>query len=111
MVSQNEKNRPVAKGKVGRFQISVWKNKKLFKAKNGFDVEREVVVARACIQYSTFNKVQGTWKNQSIWCNPEELRDLPNALDKLNEDIIGDDVASDSEAQPACITCTTTTVE
>ena len=112
MENQDKKNQPVAKSKVGRFQVSVWKKKKLFQARNDFDVEREVEMVRVCIQYSTFNKGQNTWTNQSIWCNPDELRDLANALDKLNDKLNegnrGDIVASGSKAQP--VTCSITTI-
>ena len=87
---EDEKKGPLTKGHVGRFQISVWKKKKTLRAKNDFDVEREVEMVRACIQYGRFNRFTKTWANQSIWCNPEELRDLANVLDQLNG---GDDAS------------------
>ena len=71
MEQQNEKNSPVAKLRIGRFQIAVWSTK--------------VGMARACIQHSKKRKDSDEWVNQSIWCNAEELRDLANILDDINE--------------------------
>ena len=79
-----EKNKPLVKKRLGRFQVSIWKRKKLYKAKNDDDVEREIEITRACIQYSQYNKATNTWINQTIWCNPDELRNLVQALDDLN---------------------------
>jgi len=77
-------NQPLVKKRLGRFQVSIWKRKKLYKAKNDYDVEREVEIARACIQYSQYNKSTNNWINQTIWCNPNELRTLVQVLDDLN---------------------------
>ena len=79
-----EKNKPLVKKRLGRFQVSIWKRKKLFKARNDYDVEREIEITRACIQYSKYNKTTNTWNNQTIWCNPDELRNLVQVLDELN---------------------------
>jgi predicted transglutaminase-like protease len=79
-----EVNKPLVKRRFGKFQVSIWKTKKLFKAKNDYDVEREIEIARACIQRSQFNKQTSSWTNQSIWCNPDELRNLVQVLDDLN---------------------------
>ena len=38
---------------------------------------------RACIQYSRYNHEKQDWDRSSIWCSPEELRDLGNALNDL----------------------------
>lgn len=81
---ENENKKPLVRVRLGRFQISIWKRKKLFKAKNDYDVEREVEIVRACIQYSQYNKSTNNWTNQSIWCNPDELRVLVQVLDDLN---------------------------
>lgn len=78
-------NKPNKVVKTGRFQISIWKSNKLIKAKNDFDVEREVEQVRTCVQYSRFNKENQIWNNQRIWCTPHEIRDLAQCLDKLNE--------------------------
>ena len=79
-----ENKKPIVKKRLGRFQVSIWKRKKLFKARNDYDVEREVEIARACIQYSQYNKSTNSWTNQTIWCNPDELRNLVQLLDELN---------------------------
>lgn len=84
MVEEKEKTKPIVSNRVGRFQISIWKKKRLIKAKNDFDVEREVETVRACIQYSRFQKIDRTWERQSIWCNCDELRNLAEVLDQFN---------------------------
>lgn len=85
---------PFIKHRVGRFQISVWKRKKIIPPQNGFIPEREEDIMRACVQFGSFNKATRTWDNQSIWCKPEELRDLANVLDQLN----GEDEAYTSDS-------------
>jgi len=99
MDRQNEKDGPVAKTKLGRFQVSIWRKKSIVKARNGFDFDREVERVRACVQYGRFNRVTKEWNNQSIWCDPEELRDLANVLDQLNQEI--GNVAGESNAESA----------
>jgi hypothetical protein len=81
----NKENiKPLVKKRLGRFQVSIWKRKKLLKAKNDYDCEREIEIVRACIQHSQYNKQTNTWTNQVIWCNPDELRNLVQVLDDLN---------------------------
>ena len=60
---------PVSKFRSGRFQVSLWE------CRRGL---------RACVQCSRFNKLLGEWENQSIWCDPHELRDLAGALDQVS---------------------------
>lgn len=55
------------------------------------DLEREVEVGRACVQYSRKNRMTGEWENQSIWCSCEELRDLAQVVDQLNEEAAEED--------------------
>jgi hypothetical protein len=98
MDKQGEKDGPVAKAKLGRFQVSIWKQKNIAKARNGFDFDREVERMRACVQYGRFNRMTKEWNNQSIWCDPEELRDLANALDQLNKEICNVTGESDAES-------------
>jgi hypothetical protein len=81
-----KENKPIRKERVGRFQVTIWKNHRLIKARNDYDVEREVETVRGCIQHSTYNKTEGTWRNQSIWVNAEELRDLAQLLDQFDQD-------------------------
>ena len=92
---KNEKSRPMLRNKVGNFQISLWKKKLVFPAKTDFDCEREVDVVRVCIQYSRFDKKKQSWSNQSIWCLPDELRDLAAVLAQLFEEK-GEEVSSPS---------------
>jgi len=80
-------NLPVHRSRSGRFQISIWRRKKVIPAKHDFDVEREVEITRACIQYGRKNRISGEWQNQSIWCSPDELRSLATALDELDNSV------------------------
>jgi len=97
-MSEENKNKPIRKARIGRFQISIWKRKKLIEARNGFDCEREVEQIRACVQYSRFSKTRNEYDNQRIWCNPDELRNLVEVLDKLNDSIGG---VEDAESESA----------
>ncbi len=82
---------PVAKSKVGKFQISLWRIKKLRPAEDDFDAEKEFTIERACVQYSRYNRATGNWDRQNIWFNANELRDLSNALDGLGPAANGGD--------------------
>ena len=98
--AEKEKKGPDTKVRHGRFQLSIWKQTKVIAPKDeqrGFVPERKVDVVRACIQYS--RKWNGSWQNQSIWCSPEELRDLQHAMDKLDESVNegGDSPSDDSD--------------
>ena len=97
-MSEEKKNKPMLKARVGRFQVSIWKRKKLIKARNDFDCEREVEQVRACVQYSRFSKSRNEYDNQRIWCNPDELRNLVEVLDQLNGDVGGDEDAESKSA-------------
>jgi len=92
-----EKKGPERKAKVGRFQVSIWKREKVIaprEEQKGYVPERRVDIVRACVQYSRRNRQTGEWVNQSIWCDPHELRELMNCLDELNN-LEGDDSPSD----------------
>ena len=82
----NEKNKPYKKIRNGRFQISMFKCSKVLRS--GGDTTSELIVenTRVCVQYSRYNRRSGDWERQSIWCSPDELRDLGNALDGLAEE-------------------------
>lgn len=75
---------PIAKQRVGRFQISIFKREKLVPARDDYDVERRFDIVRACVQYSRFNKRSGAYDRQQIWCDPHELRNLVQVLDEMN---------------------------
>jgi len=84
---KEEKNKPISKSKAGRFQISIWKRHKTVPAsEDTFCPEREYDIVRACIQYSRFNKLKQEYERQQIWCNPDELRNLCQAMDELGKD-------------------------
>ena len=80
------KKGPVAKSRVGKFQVSVWARSKLCSARSDFEAEREIQVVRICVQHSRYDWKTRQWANQSIWCQPDELRDLADALDQLGEE-------------------------
>jgi hypothetical protein len=90
----NIENSPLRKIRVGRFQISIWRFKKLLsnggKESTAY-IEQWIDVDRACIQYSTKNRTTGQWENQSIWCPAEELRCLASVVDQFNKIEGGDE--------------------
>jgi hypothetical protein len=88
-------NKPIKKARIGHFEISLWKNRRVIKAKNDFDAERKVETVRACIQHSRYKNTEGAWQNQNIWCNTDELRDLAQLLDQFNEE---DEESPDNES-------------
>jgi hypothetical protein len=79
----DEKTKPYKTRKSGRFQISLFKFEKVIR--NGDTIRSELIVdnIRICVQHSYFNNNTGQWKRQQIWCSPEEIRDLMNAIDNL----------------------------
>lgn len=89
---EEKKNGPISKKRIGRFQISIWKRRKIVPGDNsGFQPEREYDVVRACIQYSRYNNLHREFDRQKIWCDPIELRDLSQVLDELGDDDGGDE--------------------
>ena len=89
-LEESGKSLPIKKVKSGRFQISLWNfGQRLSKGRKEsiIYIEQEVERQRACIQFSTFNKATGRWQNQSIWCSPEDLRSLADAMDKYDEEV------------------------
>ncbi len=79
----DEKTKPYKSRKSGRFQISLFKFEKVIRA--GDTIRSELIVEniRICLQHSYFNNNTGQWQRQQIWCSPEEIRDLINAIDNL----------------------------
>jgi hypothetical protein len=80
-----EKNRPVVKVRHGRFQVTLWQSTRRVRARAHYQAEREFDVERICIQRSTFNRNTGKYKNQQIWLDPHEIRDLALAMDEFEE--------------------------
>jgi len=87
-------NKPIMSKRFGKFQISSWCFKRIRKARNDFDAEREYEVIRACVQYSRYKRRTGLFERQQIWCDPAELRDIAALLDGLGDE-------SEPAAQPA----------
>ena len=80
--------KPLKNARVGRFQISTWMSMRLMNpVQAGKEpiayLEKWLEVHRACIQYGTYNKDRQEWENQTIWCSPNELQSLVEALEKL----------------------------
>ncbi len=84
---------PKAKSRSGRFQVSIWSTGRDEDSLSGY------CRFRVCIQHSRYNRQQEQWENQSIWCSPEEVRDLHDALDKLSEQ--EPEEAVESHGEPA----------
>ena len=85
MEQNEEKKGPERKSQIGRFQVSLWKTRRVFKARNDYEPEKQVISRRACIQYSRLNRQTQVWDNQQVWCNLDELRDLAQALDEVGQ--------------------------
>jgi hypothetical protein len=83
-------NGPVLKAKIGRFQISLWRKRRVVAARKHYEAEREYVTERICIQRGRFNGRTNRWENQRIWCNPIELRDLANAMDEFEKMVVAE---------------------
>ena len=84
---EEEKKGPVSKKRIGRFQVTTWVRKKLVPGDEaGFRPEREYESVRACVQYSRYDRRTHEFVRQQIWCNPQELRDLANALEQLGDE-------------------------
>jgi hypothetical protein len=89
-IPKSDKAQPAKKVRSGRFQISLWNFRQQIsrgKKESTIYIEREVERQRACIQFSTYSKATGRWQNQSIWCSPEDLRSLADAMDKYDEEV------------------------
>ena len=78
-----ENKGPYKKSRVGRFQVSLFKANRFISPLSDYGAEIPFVQVRACIQYSRFNHWNHQWERCSIWCSPEELRDLVNAVSGL----------------------------
>ena len=77
---------PYKKSRVGRFQISLFRIQRYIAPMRDCSAELPISRVRACVQYSTFDRSKQEWDRHSIWCSPEELRDLGNALHGLVEE-------------------------
>ena len=85
MMMENKQNRPISQGRAGSFRIALWQCRRIRKARHDYDAEREIVFDRVSIRHSRFNRQSNSWENQTIWCSPDEVRDLYQALDAMND--------------------------
>lgn len=95
----DKKNKPIMKSRHGRFQISVFEKERTIAQKGkgkGCLCEKTIKETRACVQHSVY--ANGEWKRQSIWVNPQELRDLVSALDGVQ---VEGETVSPSQAEKA----------
>jgi len=97
----SEKKQPEKKVRVGRISVSIWRRTV---ERNGTKFETE----RVCVQHSSKDKANN-WVNQQIWLNPDELRDVANALDELNgepevaeETVVAEEVGEKSPSSSSC---------
>lgn len=80
---------PVAKGKSGMFEVSLWHWKRVTLPKGShmdMQSERETDVHRASIRYSDWVDRDQCWRETVIWCNVEDLVRLVEAVEALHED-------------------------
>ena len=75
-----ERKGPYKKGTCGKFQVSLFKTERIVRLGDDFRPERIIEQVRVCIQYSFFRRSTNSWEREQIWCSPEELRDLSNAI-------------------------------
>ena len=87
--------KPVFRSRVGRFQVSLWKVTHTVFAEDEVNVVREFDRFRICIQHSQRNWYTKAWKNQNIWCDLDDVRNLANAIDELVR--LGDEPESNPE--------------
>ncbi len=62
MKDETNKKGPVAAKRTGRFQVSIWKRRKVIPARNDFEAERERDEVRACIQHSRYKRSVGSMR-------------------------------------------------
>lgn len=81
MIAQHANRGPIRTVRYGRLDISLWRQRN----DRGFCGETSDPI-RVCVRHSRLNRRTNEWKNQAIWCDPEDLRDLANAIDQLNNE-------------------------
>lgn len=82
--NQQDKKRPTYKDRKGRFQISVWKRKRVMHDPASHQ-DKEVDSSKACLQYSQYDQESESWENQRIWMFLYEIPNLVDLLKKLLE--------------------------
>ncbi len=78
---------PEVNMEVGRFSVSIWRWKKIGLQRRGPDddsAEKEKQVQRACIRFYGSSYSGQSMDSNCIWCNVDDLRNLAQALDRLN---------------------------
>ena len=78
-----QKTRPYRKVQNGQFQISLFNFNRIVRTGNTMVSELIINNIKVCIQYSQYDQRTHKWKNQQIWCSPEEINDIKSAIDKL----------------------------
>lgn len=80
------KTRCVKSARAGRFKISLLEQIKTFgqpESARDYVPERTSTEHRVAVQYS--RKVNGEWKNETIFCSPNDFRNLQNAIEDFHE--------------------------
>ena len=101
MSSIDEKKGPETKSQVGKFQVSLWRRTRVIAPRNDYETERSFEEVRALVQHSRFNRSSDTWDTQRIWCHPDGLRDLMDALFDLTETQMDGITGKKSQSRPA----------
>jgi hypothetical protein len=86
----------VSSSKKGRFRITLLELTKYFRQPDEADFQPEHVAVeyRVAVQHS--RKANGEWVNQTIYCTPEEYRDLQAAIREWEaEDLLSSLLAED----------------
>ena len=87
----SEERKPVKKKVSGRISMSLWK----FATEGG---ERE----RICVQHSRKDRRTGEWRNQQIWLNLDEIRDLGTVMEEFaGEDVVDIEDIEAGDKSPA----------
>ncbi len=78
----NNRHEPVYSKKSGRFQVSVWKNKKVIRSARYHDTYF-VNDNRRCIQFNRYNQHAGMWDQQKIFCREKDVFNLAQLIGPL----------------------------
>lgn len=86
MAEPAKKPGPLMKTKVGKFDVTVWRfKKKVVPPEHLRDYSCELLSEqhRACIRYGRWRPQAQVFEGVTMWCEVDELRDLRQALDRL----------------------------
>ena len=94
------KTKCIKSARSGRWKISLLEITKTFQQpENVRDVfpERTRVEDRVAVQYS--KKVNGEWKNETIFCSAQDFANLQNAIEDFHDNDVGDNSPSSDRGE------------